>query len=513
MNKKTFYITTPIYYASGPLHIGHLYCTILAWTIANYKRTQDYDVKFLTGSDEHGQKIATKAAQSNQEPKIFVDNLVTSYKQMWKDWNIEYDFFSRTTNKKHEKLVKNVFSWMLKNNYIYKAKYEGLYSINDEEYLAKNQADYKDGEYYHPVSGHKLIKMSEDSYFFNMKKMQNWWMQYIKDNPNFLKPQKIVNELINNFISEGLDDLSITRTNVKWAVSINEEPEHTLYVWLDALFNYISALGYDLDNPDENYLKYWKNGDEIVHILGKEIARFHFIYWPIFLESMQLKQPTHIISHGLLRDKNGRKMSKSLNNVIAPEYLLNKYHDELIKYYFTSQIIFGEDGNFSEEHLIKIINSDLVNNYGNLISRTIKMVNNSFVNGMIYINSDDKLNQELDNKLLEFDSLFTSLMNNYKIDKALKEAINLSDYLNKYIDKTQPWTLTNELDKLEQILIRLLNGIYTVSYALQICMPRKMQEVAEILNCSSFKKEELNDFTKFNLKKIESKYLFLNRIK
>ncbi|KUH47610.1 methionine--tRNA ligase [Mycoplasmopsis meleagridis] len=512
--KPTFFITTPIYYASGNLHIGHLYCTIMTWIIKNYKKSQGYDVKFLTGSDEHGQKIANKAKINNLNPKEFVDKLINSYKEMWKDWNIDFDYFSRTTNSFHEETIKDIFSFFLNKKLIYKGKYEGLYSVEDEEYLTKNQAIEKNNEYFHPSSGHKLIKMSEESYFFSISKMQKWWEEYIKNHPSFLLPNKTVNELINNFVSHGLEDLSVTRNNVPWAIPIREDNKHTIYVWLDALFNYITALGYNInDENSSDYLKYWKNGDEIVHVLGKEIARFHFIYWPIFIHSIGIKQPTHIISHGLLRDKDGRKMSKSLNNVIAPEELLNNYHDEMIKYYFASQIIFGEDGNFSEEHLKNTINSDLVNNFGNLISRTLKMINNNFLNGLFYKQASNQIDKNIEEEILNFDKKYSLLMNEFKIDKGLKEAINLSDKLNKYIDLTQPWKLTNNLEKLEQILIRLLNGIYTVSYALQICLPKKMQEVASVLNIDSFEKNQLSNLNKFDGKKTADKYLLFNRIK
>ncbi|WP_027332873.1 methionine--tRNA ligase [Mycoplasmopsis gallinarum] len=513
-NKKTFYITTPIYYASGPLHIGHLYCTIMAWVIANYKKSQGYDTKFLTGSDEHGQKIENKAAKLNKNPKEFVDELVASYKEMWKKWDIDFDYFSRTTNLNHEEAVKKIFSWFLKNGFIYKDKYEGLYSVEDEEFLAKNNAILKeDGNYYHPSSGHKLITMSEESYFFKISKMQQWWENFVAKHPDFLLPKNIVTEMQNNFVSQGLSDLSVTRTNVNWAIPINEESNHTLYVWLDALFNYVTALGFDLDNEGNDYLKYWKNGDEIVHILGKEIARFHFIYWPMFLEALNLKQPTHIISHGLLRDKDGRKMSKSLNNVIEPQYLLDKYHNEMVKYYFASQVAFGDDSNFGEAKFIEIINTELVNNFGNLVSRTLKMLHNSFPNGLVYRDSASSIHQNIVNEILNFDQEYSALMDQFKIDKGLKLAIELSNKLNKYIDETTPWKLTDNLVELELILSRLLNGIYTIAYALQIALPQKMNELAKALNIQSFTKEELNNLHKFDNLKPEEKFILFARIK
>ncbi|MBU4693576.1 methionine--tRNA ligase [Mycoplasma zalophidermidis] len=513
MNKKTCYITTPIYYVSGPLHIGHLYSTIMARTIANYKQIMGYDVKFLTGSDEHGQKIQNKAEKLNKNPQQFVDELVFTYKEMWEKWDIHFDYFSRTTNTHHELVVKKIFSWFLEKGFIYKDKYEGLYSVEDEEFLTEAQALEIEGKYYHPTSKHELIRMSEESYFFKISQMQPWWESYVQENKDFLIPSKTYNEIMSNFVNEGLEDLSVTRTNVKWAIPINEEPNHTLYVWLDALFNYVTALKFDLTNPGEDYRKYWENGNEIIHILGKEISRFHFIYWPMFLKAMNMKLPTNIMSHGLLRDKDGRKMSKSLGNAIEPEYLLKNYHPEMVKYYFASQIIFGEDGNFSEDKLKEMVNADLVNNFGNLISRTLKMTSNSFENGTVYKSSDNEIHLNIEQSILSFDTEFSVLMDEFKIDKAFKKMVELSSKLNKYIDETTPWKLTDNLEELNLILNRLLNGIYSISWALQIVMPRKIEEVASALNVNRFNKDKLHDFKKFdNIKPIE-KFMFFSRLK
>lgn len=511
--QKTFYITTPIYYASGPLHIGHLYCTIMAWVIRNYKKALGYDAKLLTGSDEHGQKIQEKALVAKKEPKQYVDDLVKSYKEMWAKWEIDYDYFSRTTESFHEQAVQKIFSYFLQKGLIYKGSYQGLYSVQDEEFLTKNQAVYKDGKYYHPSSKHELINMEEESYFFKMNEVQKWWSEYNKKHPDFLLPKKVVNEMTNNFVKEGLEDLSVTRTNVKWAIPTIDDPKHTIYVWFDALFNYITKLGFDFNKPKDDFVKYWKNGDEIVHILGKEIARFHFIYWPIVLNCLGIKLPNHIVSHGLLRDKDGLKMSKSLNNVIAPDYLFDKYHHEMIKYYFATQIIFGEDGNFSEEKLKEVVNADLINNYGNLVSRTLKMIHNSFPKGLLYSVNSKKIHKDIEKEIKNFSAQFQKHMDAFEIDKGFKKAIELSAKLNKYIDETTPWKLTDKLEELEPILVRLLNGIYAVSCALQIVLPTKIKEVASVLKVKKFDFEKINDFNKFDKVICDEKYLLFNRLK
>ncbi|TQC51504.1 methionine--tRNA ligase [Mycoplasmopsis mucosicanis] len=511
--KKTCYITTPIYYVSGPLHIGHLYSTIMARTIANYKIARGYDVKFLTGSDEHGQKIQNKAAKFNKEPKEFVDELVKTYQQTWKDWGVNIDYFSRTTAPHHEQAVKKIFTKFLNDGYIYKGKYEGLYSVEDEEFLTKAQALEIDSKFYHPTSKHELVQMSEASYFFKISDMQEWWIGYVNENTDFLLPYKTLNEINTNFVSQGLEDLSVTRTNIQWAIPTEQDPKHTLYVWLDALFNYVTALKFDLDSPGQDYLKYWENGDEIIHVLGKEITRFHFIYWPMFLKALGLKQPTHILSHGLLRDKDGRKMSKSLGNAIEPEYLLKNYHPEMIKYYFASQIIFGDDGNFSEEKLKETINADLVNNFGNLVSRTLKMISNSFDQGTHFSVSNEKIHTKIEEEICAFPNEFNELMDSFKIDKAFKKSMELCSKLNKYIDETTPWKLTENPDELNLVLNRLLNGIYAVAWSLQIVLPTKISEVAKALKINQFDYDKITDFKKFDNHVCEDKFILFNRLK
>ncbi|SJZ55759.1 methionine--tRNA ligase [Mycoplasmopsis verecunda] len=511
--KKTFYITTPIYYASGNLHIGHLYTTTLAWVIANYKRLDGYDVKMLTGSDEHGLKIEQKAQENNMEPQEFVDNLVAKYQQMWNDFDISYDYFSRTSNPHHMQKVRQIFSYFLDKGFIYRGKYEGLYSVSDEEFLTDTQAVFKDGKYFHPQSGHELITVSEDSYFFRMNELANWLLKYIEQNPNFLGPNKIINEMKNNFILKGLEDLSVTRTNINWGIKIDEDPSHTLYVWLDALCNYITALNYDVtaSHQSQDFINYWQNA-EVVHLIGKEIARFHMIYWPIFLQGLGLKQPSKIQAHGWLVTPTG-KMSKSKNNVVDPYELLQKYHPEMIKYYLASQIHLGEDGIWDENRFVDVINSDLINNYGNLVARTIKMKSNSFVDPLKYQESNLDIDLDIENKIRDSVAKYKNHFDALEVDKALNEAIKLSSELNKYIDETKPWTLKGDLDRLQQVLIRLLNGIYAVSLYLSPVLPRKTKEVAEILGVNNFSFDLVSIYSKFDNINQGKEFILFSRIK
>ncbi|WP_412031291.1 methionine--tRNA ligase [Metamycoplasma buccale] len=483
-NKKTFYITTPIYYPSGNLHIGHLLTTTLAWVYKNFKKQQGYDVFFSTGIDEHGQKIQKKAEEVKLTPQEYVNNEANKFLELWKLLDIDFDYFSRTTNKNHEQTVKLIFNKMLEKGYIYKGKYEGLYSINDEEFLTKTQALLIEGKYYHPVSKHLLQEVEEESYFFKMDLFNEWLKSYFLNNPIFITNKAITKELLNNFIDKGLDDLSITRISFDWGIKIDkydDQKSHIIYVWLDALFSYLTNLNY-LEKNNHNYLKYWVEGNEIVHVLGKEISRFHAIYWPIFLKSLDLKLPTKEIVHSWIVTPEG-KMSKSKGNVIEPIPLINKYGAEEVKYFFSSQVNIDNDFSFSESLLINVLNADLANNFGNLLNRVAKMVNQSFPNGTKY---DEKSLLEIDKNIYELANEtyqeYKNNLNNFHADKALKKAIEFSSKLNEYIDKNEPWKLKDNLDRLNIILNTLLNGIYLVTYLLSIVLPKKCAIIFSYLN-------------------------------
>lgn len=495
-NKKTFFVTTPIYYPSGKLHIGHVYTTTIASTLANYKKLMGYDVKFLTGSDEHGQKIEKKALENNQKPQEYVDKISLTFKKLWKKLNINYDYFSRTTNPSHKKSVSKQFSYLLESNNIYKGKYKGLYSIEDEEFFTKTQAFKKNNKYYHPLSNHELKKVEEESYFFKISKYQEWWKNYLKKNPRFILPNKIINELVNNFINKGLEDLSVTRSTFKWGIQIKEDKKHIMYVWLDALNNYITALGYNANN-DLDFQKYWVNGDEIVHVVGKEITRFHGIYWPIILKANNLRLPTTIFSHGWIITSKG-KMSKSKGNVIDPLKLLEKFDEEAIKYFFVAKIKTSQDGIFDEKLLKKTYNSELVNIFGNLHSRVTSLILQNFNKPLKNKKPTLKIDKDIVKNIIEKTKKFKNELDNFNIFEGFENLINLGRNLNQYIELTVPWKLGDQKNRLEEILNNLLNGIYAIFTMLSIVIPNKSLIAINSIGFKEINFDKIFDFNKFD---------------
>ncbi|AWX42764.1 Methionine--tRNA ligase [Metamycoplasma cloacale] len=514
MNKKTFYISTPIYYPSGNLHIGHLLTTTLAWVYKNYKANQNYDTFFVTGIDEHGQKILKKAIENNLDPQTYVDMQCQKFIDLWKKLDIDYDFFSRTTSLQHTQTIELIFNKMLEKGLIYKGAYEGLYSVEDEEFFTKTQALLIDNQYYHPTSKHLLQEVSEESYFFNMEKFTPWIKEFFETNSDFLTNDATKKELMNNFINQGLSDLSVTRIAFDWGIKVlkNQTPQHVIYVWLDALFNYLTALNIYSDN-DDNYLKFWKNGDERVHVLAKEISRFHAIYWPIFLKSLDINLPTKEVIHSWIITPEG-KMSKSKGNVIEPLPLIEKYGAEEIKYFFSSQVNINNDFSFSEDLLINVLNADLANNFGNLLNRVAKMVNQSFENGTTYIASQlTSIDCEIYTLLKENYDEYKLHFNEFNADKAFKKAIQFSSKLNEYIDRTEPWKLKENPERLNVVLNTLLNGIYAVNYMLNPVLKQKTRKINEFLNINEFSETKLFDFTKFDNVKVDVKEILFPRIK
>lgn len=457
MDKKSFYITTPIYYPSGKFHIGTAYTTTLADTIKRYKKMRGYDAYMLTGLDEHGQKIQDVANKAGKTSKEHVDLMANEAKKLWKLMEIEYDDFIRTTDERHEKAVEKIVKIFLENGDIYKGNYEGWYCMPCETYFTETQL--VDGKC--PDCGREVKKMKEESYFFNMKKYQDRLIKFYDENPNFILPEFRKNEIFGNFIKPGLEDLCISRTTFDWGIKMPNDPKHVLYVWVDALTNYITALGY-LSDDDTLFKKYWPADFQVV---GKDIIRFHGIYWPIFLMALGLELPKHIYAHGYIVMKDG-KMSKSKGNVIYPETLIERYGLDATKYYLLRELSFGQDSMFTPEGFVERFNSDLCNDLGNLLNRTIGMINKYF-EGEIKANLS--LENEIDKSLHEFVSekvnLIEKKMEEYRICDAIPEIWNIISRTNKYIDETTPWILAKneEKDRLAVVMYNLVDTLRKVA--------------------------------------------------
>ncbi|MDV2686740.1 methionine--tRNA ligase [Alkalihalophilus lindianensis] len=470
---KTFYLTTPIYYPSAKLHIGHAYTTVAGDAMARYKRLRGYDVRYLTGTDEHGQKIEQKAAEKGLTPQQFVDEIVADIQSLWKKLDISYDDFIRTTEERHKNVVQTIFERLLAQGDIYLDEYEGWYSIPDETFYTELQLvdpiRNEDGKIIggkSPDSGHPVEKVREQSYFFRMSKYADRLLKFYEDNPTFIQPESRRNEMINNFIKPGLEDLAVSRTSFKWGVQVPSNPEHVVYVWIDALSNYITALGYGQDS-DELYQKYWPAN---VHLVGKEIVRFHTIYWPIMLMALDLPLPKKVFAHGWLLMKDG-KMSKSKGNVVDPESLIDRYGLDALRYYLLREVPFGSDGVFTPEGFVERVNYDLANDLGNLLNRTVAMINKYF-NGALptYVKDATPFDSELLDLVNATVTKVENAMEEMEFSVALTAIWQLVSRTNKYIDETQPWMLAKDESKQEElgsVMYHLAESLRYVSVLIQ----------------------------------------------
>lgn len=440
MNKKTYYITTPIYYPSDRLHIGHAYCTTIADAVARYRRMAGYDVFFLTGSDEHGQKIQRKAAEGNVTPQEYVDKIVASFQQLWDKLGISNDDFIRTTQERHHKVVQAIFQTIYDQGDIYKAAYEGKYCTPCETFWTERQL--QDGNC--PDCGRPVETVQEESYFFRMSKYQDRLLQFIEENPEFIQPVSRRNEMI-NFIKQGLEDLCVSRTTFDWGIPVPFDEKHVVYVWFDALANYITAAGYGQD--DEKFSRYWPAD---VHLVGKEIVRFHSIIWPVLLMALDLPLPKQVYGHGWLVVE-GDKMSKSKGNVIDPVGLIEEFGPDAIRYFLLREITLGNDGNFSREALINRINADLANDLGNLLHRSLNMIGR-FNDGLLPACGElGEFDQSLQTLVDETVAQYERAMDAMDINAALKAVWALIGRTNKYIDETAPWALAKDEAKRAQL--------------------------------------------------------------
>ena len=485
--KEKYYITTPIYYPSANFHIGHCYTTIIADSIARYQRLKEKDVFFLTGTDEHGQKIENKAKEKGVTPKEYVDEIVDNAKDLWKSLGISYDKFIRTTDEYHEKAVQKIFDKLYEQNDIYLDKYKGLYCTPCESFWTETQL--VDGKC--PDCGREVNLVEEESYFFRLSKYQKRIEELYKNNPEFIKPESRKNEMINNFLKPGLEDLCVSRTTFSWGIPVSFNPKHVIYVWIDALTNYITALGY-LSDDDSLFKKYWPAD---LHLVGKEIVRFHAIIWPALLMALDLPLPKQVFGHGWLKIDGG-KISKSLGNYKDPREYIDKYGVDAVRYYALREVSFGSDGNFSEEALIARTNADLANTLGNLLNRTIAMTNKYF-DGVI---SNSKVNKEIDTELINKASNLKSVvdknMEKLYISDALEEIFNFLRECNKYIDDTTPWVLAKEekLERLQTVLYNLLESIRISSVLLTPFMPTTTEKIFKQLNTNLNTYDTLNEF-------------------
>ncbi len=486
--KEKFYISTAIAYTSGKPHIGNTYEIVLADAIARFKRLKGYDVYFQTGTDEHGEKIELKAKEAGVTPQEFVDEKAAEIKRIWDIMNTSYDKFVRTTDKNHERVVQDIFKKMYEKGDIYKGEYKGLYCTPCESFWTESQL--VDGKC--PDCGREVQEKREAAYFFRLSKYQDRLEKYIEEHPDFIKPEARKNEMLNNFIKPGLQDLCVSRSSFSWGIPVGIDPKHVVYVWLDALTNYITNIGYEVDHPTEEFQKLWPAD---LHLIGKDIIRFHTIYWPCFLMSLDLPLPKQVFGHPWLIMADG-KMSKSKGNVIYADDLVHEFGVDAVRYYFLHEIPYASDGIFSRELLIDRINGDLVNILGNLVNRTVSMAHKYF-DGTI---TNAKVNEDVDTDFIQaissLDEKVTAKMDDLHIGEALDEIFDVLRKSNKYIDDTTPWILAKDETKkgrLETVLYNLLESIRICAIFLSPFLPDTSEKIFDQLNTQN-RTYETKDF-------------------
>jgi len=490
MEKKPYYITTAIAYTSGKPHIGNTYEIVLADSIARYKRMQGYDVRFQTGTDEHGQKIELKAAEAGVTPKQFVDNVAGEIKRIWDLMNTSYDKFIRTTDEYHEKQVQKIFKKLYNKGDIYKGHYEGMYCTPCESFWTESQL--VDGKC--PDCGREVKPAKEEAYFFKMSKYADRLIDYINEHPEFIQPVSRKNEMMNNFLLPGLQDLCVSRTSFKWGIPVDFDDRHVVYVWLDALTNYITGLGYDCDgNNDELFKKYWPAD---LHLIGKDIIRFHTIYWPIFLMALDLPLPKQVFGHPWLL-QGGDKMSKSKGNVIYADDMADMFGVDAVRYFVLHEMPFENDGVITWELVVERLNSELANTLGNLVNRTISMSNKYFGGVVTDKGVTAEVDDDLKNTILEAVKKVDAKMNDLRVADAITETFNIFKRCNKYIDETMPWALAKDetqADRLSTVLYNLVEGISIGAALLEPFMPETTAKIRKQLNAPELTLEDLTKF-------------------
>ncbi|ARQ08052.1 methionine--tRNA ligase [Macrococcoides canis] len=500
MTNNTFYVTTPIYYPSGKLHIGHAYSTVAGDAIARYKRMQGYDVKYLTGTDEHGQKIQEKAQAAGKSEIEYLDEIIADIKALWKKLNISNDDFIRTTEDRHKIVVEKVFERLLEQGDIYLGDYEGWYSVPDETFYTETQLvdPIYEGEKIvggkSPDSGHPVQLVKEESYFFKLSKYTDRLIEYYDAHPEFIQPVSRKNEMLNNFIKPGLEDLAVSRTSFDWGIKVPSNPKHVVYVWIDALTNYISALGY-LSEDETEFNKYWPAD---VHIMAKEIVRFHTIIWPALLMALDLPLPKKIFAHGWILMKDG-KMSKSKGNVVDPHILIDRYGLDAVRYYLMRELPFGSDGVFTPEAFVDRTNFDLANDLGNLVNRTIAMINKYFDGTLTgYKGQMHEVDAEIESLAVTTKKAYDIAMENMQYSVALQEVWKLISRTNKYIDETTPWILIkdeSQKELLESVMYHLVENIRFAAVLLRPFLTEAPYKIFEQLN---LKDKALYEFDSLN---------------